>query len=234
MQLRSLLITWYGWTRITEVGTRNYLSGILNDLDPSLTASFTRLTNALAMRDRPTLARLADDPSWAVLPPFGKVLMGFAVQSHGAGNEAVEFLERWQFDHPDDFWLSFHLGIALLRRDRAKEALRYLTAAVSIRKADWRGYTYLGVAYGLDKDWEKAIAAYRRAIKLDRNAGPPYRYLAKLLQAQGKEADAQDLLRKARELTAPGLPALKRVEGWIDTVLKRDAPDLSPPPAVRP
>ena len=89
--------------------------------------------------------------------------MGIALQSHGAGNEAVQFLERWQFHHPDDFWLSFHLGIALLRRNRAKEALRYLTAAVSIRKADWRQHTYLGVAYGLDKDWEKAIAAYRRA-----------------------------------------------------------------------
>jgi Flp pilus assembly protein TadD len=154
--------------------------------------------------------------------------------SSGAADPAVQFLEFWQLQHPDDFWLNFHLGIALLRRDRIKEALRYLTAAVSIRKADWRGYTYLGVAYQLDENWDRAVTAYRRAIELDRNAGPPYKYLAKLLQAQGKEVDAQDLLRKASELPTPSLPELKRVDWWIGTVLSRHARDARPPPAARP
>jgi serine/threonine-protein kinase len=234
MQLRVLLAVWYGWTPITEVGTKSCLSGILNALDPNLTAIYSRWVIAVAMHDGPTLAKLADDPAVAALPPFGKVLIGIGLFSNRAGDEAVQFLQRWQSHHPDDFWLSFHLGIALLRRNRAKEALRYLTAAVSIRKADWRGYTYLGVAYRLDEDWDKAIAAYGRAIELDRNAAPPHRYLAKLLQAQGKEADAQDLLRKARELTTPGLSELKRVDGWIDTALSRYARDVRPPPAARP
>jgi Flp pilus assembly protein TadD len=234
MQLRVLLAVWYGWTPITEVGTKSCLSGILNDLDPNLTANYSRLVIALAMHDGHTQAMLANDPAAAALPPFGKVLIGIGLFSNGEGDRAVQFLERWQFHHPDDFWLNFHLGIALLRRNRTKEALRYLTAAVSIRKADWRGYTYLGVAYRLDEDWDKAIAAYRRAIELDRNAGPPYRYLANLLKALGKEAEAQDLLRKSRDLTSPVVPELKRVEGWIGTVMNRYARDVRPPPAAKP
>jgi tetratricopeptide (TPR) repeat protein len=233
-QLRVLLACWCFWTPSTDFGNKLYLAGILDSLDPDGKANHGLGKLALAMRGGPTMAMLADGPAVAALPPSGKVLIGIGLSSTGAGDKAVQFLERWQFHHPDDFWLNFHLGIALLRRNRTKEAFRYLTAAVSIRKADWRGYTYLGVAYRLDEDWDKAIAAYRRAIELDRNAGPPYLYMANLLEAQGKAAEALDLRRKASELTTPGLPELKRVEWWISTVLKRNARDVRPPPAAQP
>ena len=186
-QLRVLLAVWWIWTPWTFAEARNklYLAGVLNDLNPGWNASYSQWLIALARRDGPTLAKLAHDPTVAALPAFAKVLMGIALRSRAAREGRSCAVPRGvAVASPGSLSAQLPSRISLLRsRPRRTEvALRYLTAAVSIRKADWRGYNYLGVAYRLNGEFGKAIAAYHRAIELDPNAGPPYRHLADLMQ----------------------------------------------------
>lgn len=67
-------------------------------------------------------------------------------------------------------------------------------------RADYRGYVTLGMLYHLQKNDEKAAAAYRNAIALDEKKGEAYASLGALYLGHDDAAQALPLLEKAAAL----------------------------------
>lgn len=85
-------------------------------------------------------------------------------------------------------------GAELLRAGEAKEALRWLRAAVELDPDHPRPWINLGVAERRTGDVKAAEVAYRRALEMDASAASAYQNLATLLKLQGKGAEAESLL----------------------------------------
>ena len=67
-------------------------------------------------------------------------------------------------------------------------------------RADYRGFVTLGMLYHLQKNEQKAAAAYRNAIALDEKKGEAYASLGALYLGQNDAAQALPLLEKAAAL----------------------------------
>jgi serine/threonine protein kinase len=79
----------------------------------------------------------------------------------------INLLRRIQIAHPDDFWATFALGHAIHRQYEWDEALRYLTAAVSLRPRSAGAQFQLGIALRDKGRLDEAIDRQREAIRLD-------------------------------------------------------------------
>ncbi len=96
-----------------------------------------RLRTALDQPDaaarRTALQGLAGGASYETLGPVSLDLLGRALNNAAdpAGAEAV--LRRAQQRHPGDVWINYDLAVALEKLARREEAIRYYTAARSLR-----------------------------------------------------------------------------------------------------
>jgi tetratricopeptide (TPR) repeat protein len=88
--------------------------------------------------DRQALIGLAASaPIWS-LPAETVDRLGHALLYMGANAEAAAFLKEGQLLHPQDYWINVNLGLCLLRLGQRDDAIRYFTAAVSLRpEAVW-------------------------------------------------------------------------------------------------
>jgi superkiller protein 3 len=110
---------------------------------------------------------------------------------------AVQVLRDGRYAHPGDFWLNFDLGYQLSEAKDHVGAVRYYSAAVSIRPDSAAAHNNLGIALTDQGKLDEAIAEYRKAIELDPKYASPHSNLGEALRRQGKlvEAVAED--RKA-------------------------------------
>jgi serine/threonine protein kinase/Flp pilus assembly protein TadD len=69
--------------------------------------------------------------------------------------------------HPDDFWLNFKLGNAMMKASKFHQAVGYLRAALALRPRLGVVHHNLGTALSYTKHLEEAIREYRAAIALD-------------------------------------------------------------------
>ena len=119
------------------------------------------------------LQRLAADPDVLARQPADSLLsLVGLLQEAGEREESIIVLRRaWQ-QHPDDFWVNLELS----RRgretsldvsvDESKEAVRFATAAIAVRRAARPAHSYLGVALRDKGDLDGAIAEFREAVRL--------------------------------------------------------------------
>ncbi|HEY7154252.1 MAG TPA: tetratricopeptide repeat protein [Gemmataceae bacterium] len=112
---------------------------------------------------------------------------------------AIKLLRDVQFVYPEDFWTNFELGHHLADEEDYQGAIRFYTAAVSIRPNASAALTNLGIALEKQGKPQEAIAAYRRAIAVEKNAFA-YNNLADALRQQGELDEAEAAFRKTIEL----------------------------------
>jgi tetratricopeptide (TPR) repeat protein len=79
---------------------------------------------------------------------------------------------------------------ALLRQNRAKEAVAFAESAARREAGRPEFHVLLGAVYASDRQWEKAVTAYRKALELDATAVTPRLGLARVAMGQGKDEDA--------------------------------------------
>jgi serine/threonine protein kinase/tetratricopeptide (TPR) repeat protein len=113
---------------------------------------------------------------------------------------ALRLLQDAQRAHPADFWLNLRLASQLRELKDYEGAVRFSTAAVSVRPHAVAALNNLGVALTDQKRLDEANAAFRKAIELDRNFATAYNNLSKALVDKNKLDEAVTVCRKAIEL----------------------------------
>jgi predicted Ser/Thr protein kinase/tetratricopeptide (TPR) repeat protein len=105
-----------------------------------------RLRAARGRRDRQALEDLAREVKVAAQPAQALVLLGEALVTSGSTDGAVELLRRAWDAYPGDFWVNEDLGNALeaSRPPQLEEAIRFLTAAVTLRPSSPGAHLNLG------------------------------------------------------------------------------------------
>jgi serine/threonine-protein kinase len=154
-----------------------------------------QLRDALIDRRPETLIRLAAKAEVEALPLQSLSLMGWALESAGASEQAAAFLRRAQRAHPDDFWINFQLGWSLDHgrhagpaRPRQDEVIRFYTAALALRPRNVPVHLFLGHALAGRGHYEEAAAVYRRAAELDPGESAHRYWLALAHLAAGDRA----------------------------------------------
>ncbi|MCI0456032.1 MAG: tetratricopeptide repeat protein [Gemmataceae bacterium] len=110
---------------------------------------------------------------------------------------ALRLLRDAQRVHPGDFWLNYYLGYRLADRQDYEGAVRFYTAAVSIRPRATAALNDLGNVLLDHQRPDEAIAIYRRAIELDPNFAYAHNGLGNALRGQKKPDEAITHYRKA-------------------------------------
>jgi tetratricopeptide (TPR) repeat protein len=140
------------------------------------------------------LRRLAKAAPFETLGPVSLDLLGRALKDAGdpAGAEAV--LRRAQQRHSDDVWINYDLARALEKLARREEAVRYYTAARSLRPE-----TGHELAHALGEKGERAeeIAIFEDLRRLRPGAGRHLGCLGRALQGQGRSREAKEVLEAA-------------------------------------
>ncbi len=128
------------------------------------------------------------------LPPISLDLLGTALSGAGDHSLAESMLRKAQRRHPGDLWLNYNLAWCLRRLGRTEEAIRYYTAARSIRPE-----TAHALAHALQEKGEsdEAIEVFRDSARRNTRNRQDLICLVQLLQAQGRNAEASVALDEA-------------------------------------
>jgi tetratricopeptide (TPR) repeat protein/serine/threonine protein kinase len=146
------------------------------------------------------LRRLAESIDVKAQSPATLIALADTLERTQLADAALRILREGQYAYPTDFWLNLVLGKALLDRKDCAGALRYFTAAVSLRPDSAIAHNILGVALHGQKKPDEAVAEYRKAVELDPNLAMAHYNLGIALHQQGKLDEAVAAYRKAVEL----------------------------------
>jgi tetratricopeptide (TPR) repeat protein len=148
-----------------EPQAREWLAAVLHAIDSS--EPWRRQARAaMEARDWQTLSKLLEEPeaSWRQAPT---VLLGLAARYQWDGSTAVDFWRYIRQAYPGDFWANYALATMFHHHQRRwEEAIRYYTAASSLRPRNPMCYLELGNALYGKGDLDEAIASYRQAIAI--------------------------------------------------------------------
>ena len=158
----------------------------------------------MAARDGAALSRLAAEAQRLSLPARSLVLLASALS-----RKEARALLRWaQGRHPADYYIPYDLGTLLAKMNLLEinkgaapadleEAVGCLRVAVALRPDATTAYTHLGVALSHKLQWHDAIAAFKKAIKLDptnnvapNNLAMTYSSLGAAMAAKSQRDDA--------------------------------------------
>jgi serine/threonine-protein kinase len=113
---------------------------------------------------------------------------------------ALGMLRDGEYAYPADFWLNFDLGIMLSRRNDNAGALRYCSAAVSLRPDSAAAHNNLGNVLADKGQLDEAIQEYQKAVDIGPTPAKAHNNLGTALQAKGKLDEAIAEYRKALSL----------------------------------
>jgi serine/threonine-protein kinase len=161
--LLAYLHDWHYWALDAD---RAKLRAVLDraDNDPWRRA----YREAVAVRDTRRMAVLAASQEALAQPPLVLSGLGGVLLFGGHREEALALLREAQHRHPEDFWLNYLLG-QHWETERPQVAVGYFRAALAIRPRSDETYTKLGKALLEARDTEGAIAAFGKALELNRN-----------------------------------------------------------------
>src|SRR5262249_19029504 len=147
------------------------------------------------------LRRLAESIDIAAHHPATLVVLARSCLVYAQADAGVRLLRDAQFVYPRDFWLNYELGSALNRQQTDHEgAVRFCTAAVSIRPSAAAAHNSLGVALVRKGEAGAAIRCYRKAIELDQKWAGAYFNLGKAHRGLKEWDAANAAYRKAIEI----------------------------------
>jgi serine/threonine-protein kinase len=185
------------WAYVTEAASRRaWLLAVARQVDPDPWRN--RFRNLRLWRDRAALERLAQQAPVRLWSP--QLVTALARVLAQRGGDAVPLLTAAQARTPQDFWLNFELGNALLARQRAGEAVGYYRAALALRPNTIAVYYNLGNALKDQGQLDEAIACYKKAMALDPKHALAHNNLGTALQAKGEVDRAIACYEKALAL----------------------------------
>ncbi|WP_295812858.1 tetratricopeptide repeat protein, partial [uncultured Nitratireductor sp.] len=119
--------------------------------------------------------------------------------------EAARYIERVLAKYPKDFEAAVELGNVYRADDRFADAAeaygKGIAALAKETTADWRIYYFRGVALERAKEWSKAEADFRHALKLNPDQPQVLNYLGYSWVDQGINLDqALEMIEKAVDL----------------------------------
>jgi tetratricopeptide (TPR) repeat protein len=165
----AALDDWAGMTQ--DAARRAWLLAVARAADPD--PERERLRQPGLWRDREALARLAQEPATAQLPP--PLATALARTLKRGGGEAVPLLRAAQARHPDDFWINVALGEELFRVKQWDESIGYYRAALALRPRSTAVHNNLGGALASRGQVEAALRHFQEGLFIDpRNAKVHY------------------------------------------------------------
>jgi serine/threonine-protein kinase len=140
------------------------------------------------------LRALARTVKFDELPPVSLDLLGSALRDTGDPQTAESILRRAQRRHPGDVGLNYDFAQCLEKLARREEAIRYYTAARSIRPD-----VAHDLAHALDGKGEpgEAVAVFQELTRLRPDFGRHFMCLATALKSQGRAQEASVALDAA-------------------------------------
>ena len=101
------------------------------------------------------------------------------------------------------------------------EALQYAQKALALEAGSWRVHNLLGAIYTDKKEFEKAVGAFKAAMRLAPNEPMPHSDLAKVFLAQGRYDEALESANTAIRL-APRTPYFQEQRRQIESAMAAD------------
>jgi Flp pilus assembly protein TadD len=187
----ALVIALDEWTFYdTDLQHQKWLSEVARLADPDPGGWRALVGDPTNLIDEATLNRLMKTAP----RPFPSLPLLRAIQLRltAEHKDPVPLLTRIQEVHPDDFWINYTLGGALIYRNPG-EAVRYLQAAVGLRPNAVNANIALGNALCALGRLDEAVAKYRRVEELAPTNFGIHVTLATVLSQLGRydEADVQ-------------------------------------------
>jgi superkiller protein 3 len=147
---------------------------------------------------KPAMEALARDIDVRQQPPnfLVQVVSALPIESPSR----LDLARRVQFAYPGDFWANYRLGFDLALAGQDTEAVRYYTAAISLRPDHAAALHNRGIALCRLGELEAGIADLQRAIAVAPRYADAYANLGIALKHQKKLPQANAALRKAIEI----------------------------------
>ena len=166
------------------------LSGLAGAVDPDTWR--LGLRRALDLPDPAArleeLRRMAKAAPFETLGPISLDLLGRALKDAGDPTRAEAVLRRAQRLHPDDVWINYDLARALEKLARRDEAIRYYTAARSLRRETAHELAHMLEAKG---ELEEGVAVLEDLRQHRPNSGRHLGCLGRALKDQGRSQEAK-------------------------------------------
>src|SRR6516165_4430906 len=164
------------------------------DPDPWRNALRTALDQPDRAARLTTLKGLVKDARFDELGPVSLDLLGAALDAAGDRAAAEAVLRAAQRRHPDDVWVNYNLARVLEALGRSDEAVRYYTAARSIRPE-----TAHELAHALENRGEsdEAIEVFRQLCKIRARNGRHLSCFGTVLRARGRVEESGKILDSA-------------------------------------
>jgi serine/threonine-protein kinase len=193
---RPLVAALDDWADCTEdKDRRQWLLAVARRADPDRWRNAARDVDR--WRDRATLERLATEDVALEQPP-----QLVASVARRLGPLGIDVLRRAQALHPEDFWLTFRLGLTLYK-DHPTQAAEYFRAALALRPDTPPVLNNLGNILFDQQRLEEAKAVYLRGCTIDPNHAPLHNGLGNVLHSQRRLKEAEEEFRRAVALV-PG------------------------------
>jgi serine/threonine protein kinase/tetratricopeptide (TPR) repeat protein len=195
--LLAALEDWWGITTDREESKR--LAAVVNAV-LGQDRFRARWWTAVLRRDRVALAKMAGEAA-RDLPPGTLVNLSRPLMKLKEWTTAEQLLRAAQERYPGHFWLNHSLGVVLLKQPaRAKDAVRYLAAALALRNDSPGAHGNLGNALRAAGDLEGGLRAYQAALRIAPRDVIAHNNLGNALVDKGDLAGAIVALRKAIDL----------------------------------
>jgi tetratricopeptide (TPR) repeat protein len=135
----------------------------------------------------------------------GCVNVGIAFLNMQRFDEARTILEKSAQREPRNPWVWFNLGLLEKARGNAPAAIEDFQKVAALDSYDADTQYFLGLIYSQQQQYDKAIAAFRRAITLNPFQVSAEFGLAQALQRSGDTAHAKEHFDKFQHLTSEKL-----------------------------
>jgi serine/threonine-protein kinase len=140
------------------------------------------------------LERMAKAAPFETLGPISLDLLGRALKDAGDPARSEALLRRAQQVHPDDVWINYDLARALEKLARRDEAIRFYTAARSLRRETAHELAHVLEAKG---QRDEGIAVLEDLRQLRPDSGRHLGCLGRALRGQGRSQEAKAVLASA-------------------------------------
>ncbi len=172
---------------------RQWLEEVARLADPDPSGWRVLASDPNVLKDEASLKRLLETAPrpFPSLPLLSNIKLRLLAEKR----DPVPLLIRIQAAHPDDLWVNYELGTALVRTDPA-EAVRYLQAAVSLRPNAVNANLILGQALLALGRPDEALAQYRRVEDLAPTSFTHRVNIANVLSQLGRHDEAEAQLRR--------------------------------------
>ncbi len=162
-----------------------------------------RLRDAIGRGNMAEMAEMARDADVRTQTISALLTLAEQLMIGGQRKEAVALLRRARWEHPEDFWLSFNLGMWSGNDSDPggiEEGTQSFAVAVALRPRNvdaWSGYSLMLEKQGRN---EEAVIASRRAVDLEPNSCSAQMALAGALTCIGDKEGENQARRRAVEL----------------------------------